>query len=544
MTLPRSQRTLPQMLTVQAERHGTRPLLTIGAKTWTFADAADAAARRAGTLIAAGVGAGDRVAMLLGNRFELLELVLACGWIGAIAVPINTAAMGPQIGYFLENSGARALVIEAELLPRLAQVDTGRLALEHIWVLGAGAGDAVAARGALPQSALDAAAPRPRLGAAAPLPPLGAAVPAAVVKPGDALAILYTSGTTGPSKGVMCPHTQYYWWGANSIELLEITADDVLATTLPLFHINALSSFAQALLSGARMVLYERFSASAFWPATCESGATVLYLLGAMVPILLARPPCAEERGHRVRIVLGPGVPAEMITAFQARCGIPILEGYASTETNFIIGSKIAQQKAGTIGRIQPGYQARVVDGDDFEVEPGVAGELLLRADEPFAFANGYFGMPEKTVEAWQNLWFHTGDRVVRDADGHFRFLDRLKDAIRRRGENISSFEVEQVLLSHPQIEMTAVFPVRSELAEDEVMAAIVMKPGCRIEPIDLMKFCEQRMPYYAIPRFLDFVSELPRTENGKVQKFRLRERGRGAGTWDREAAGYVLKRA
>ena len=535
MILPRSQRTVPQMLTVLAERHGVRPLLTIGAKTWTFADAADAAARRAGTLVAAGIGAGDRVAMLLGNRFELLELVLACGWIGAIAVPINTAAMAPQIGYYLENSGARVLVIEADLLPRLAQVDTGRLALEHIWVLGAGAGDGVLAGGALPQSAL---------GAPAPLPAPGAAVPAATVKPGDALAILYTSGTTGPSKGVMCPHTQYYWWGANSIGLLEITADDVLATTLPLFHINALSSFAQALLSGGRMVLYERFSASAFWPATCESGATVLYLLGAMVPILLARPPCAEERGHRVRIVLGPGVPAEMITAFQARSGIPILEGYASTETNFIIGSTIAQQKPGTIGRIQPGYQARVVDADDFEVEPGVAGELLLRADEPYAFASGYFGMPEKTVEAWRNLWFHTGDRVVCEADGNFRFLDRLKDAIRRRGENISSYEVEQVLLAHPGIEMAAVFPVRSELAEDEVMAAIILKPGCLLEPLDLMQFCEQRMPYFSIPRFLDFVTELPRTESGKVQKFKLREGGRGAGTWDREVAGYVLKRA
>jgi len=525
VTLPRPQRTLPQMLTVQAARHGDRPLLTIGSKTWTFEDAAHAAASRAGSLLAAGVGAGDRVALLLSNRFELLELVLACGWIGAIAVPINTAAMGPQIAYFLENSGARVLVIEAEMLPRLQQVDTTRLALAHTWIVGA-----------IPHCATAALY-------GVPLPALGTPVSAAAVKPGDTLAILYTSGTTGPSKGVMCPHTQYYWWGANSIELLEITADDVLATTLPLFHINALSSFAQALLSGARMVLYERFSASAFWPATCESGATVVYLLGAMVPILLARPPTGAERAHRVRIVLGPGVPAAMINAFHERSGIPILEGYASTETNFIIGSKIADQKPGSIGRIRPGYQARVVDGDDFEVAPGVAGELLLRADEPFAFAAGYFGMPEKTVEAWRNLWFHSGDRVVCEADGNFRFLDRLKDAIRRRGENISSYEVEQVLLAHPGIEMAAVFPVRSELAEDEVMAAIILKPGCLLEPLDLMKFCEQRMPYFSIPRFLDFVTELPRTESGKVQKFKLRERGRGTGTWDREAVGYVLKR-
>jgi crotonobetaine/carnitine-CoA ligase len=452
------------------------------------------------------------VALLLANRIELMEMVLACGWIGAIAVPINTAAMGPQIEYFLRDSGAKVLVIEGDLLPRLDHVDRGRLALEQIWVTGE-------------------------------LPVPGAPMEPAAVKPGDTLAILYTSGTTGPSKGVMCPHAQYYWWGINSIELLEITADDVLCTTLPLFHINALSTFTQALLSGARMVLQERFSASAFWPAMVHSEATVLYLLGAMVPILLAQPPGAAERGHRVRIALGPGAPPKMIAAFGERTGVPILEGYASTETNFIIGSTIARQKPGTVGRIRAGYQARVVDEEDFEVAAGVPGELLLRADEPYAFASGYFGMPEKTVEAWRNLWFHTGDRVVQDADGYFRFLDRLKDAIRRRGENISSYEVEQVLLSHTSVEMAAVFPVRSELAEDEVMAAIVLKPGERLDPLELMAFCEPRMPYFSIPRFVDFVQELPRTENGKVQKFKLRERGAGERTWDREAAGYVLRR-
>jgi crotonobetaine/carnitine-CoA ligase len=498
------------MLALQAERHRDRPLLSVGRVTWTFQDAANAAARRAGMLAAAGIGPGDRVALLLGNRIELMEMVLACGWMGAIAVPINTAAMGPQIAYYLRNSGAKLLVIEDDLRPRLEQADLP--GATRVWGVES-------------------------------LPPPGAPIPAAPVKSGDTLAILYTSGTTGPSKGVMCPHTQYYWWGINTIQLLEITAEDVLCSSLPLFHINALSSFAQALLSGAHMVLHERFSASGFWKATGQSGATVIYVLGAMVPILLAQPAGAEERSHRVRLALGPGVPPDMIAEFGKRTGVRLLEGYASTETNFIIGSTIDQQKPGTIGRIRAGYHARVVDEEDFEVAPGVAGELLLRADEPYAFATGYFGMPEKTVEAWRNLWFHTGDRVVRDADGNFRFLDRLKDAIRRRGENISSYEVEQVLLSHPSLEMAAVFPVRSELAEDEVMAAIVLKAGCRLDPLELMSFCEPRMPYFAIPRFLDFVPELPRTENGKVQKFKLRERGPGERTWDRDAAGYVLKR-
>jgi len=161
----------------------------------------------------------------------------------------------------------------------------------------------------------------------------------------------------------------------------------------------------------------------------------------------------------------------------------------------------------------------------------------------PFAFATGYFGTPEKTVEAWRNLWFHTGDRVIRDDNGYFRFVDRLKDAIRRRGENISSYEVEQVLLTHPDIDMAAVFPARSELAEDEVMAAIVTRPDAAIPPVELMQFCAVRLPYFAVPRFVDFVADLPRTENGKIRKYELRERGVTASTWDREAAGYQLKR-
>jgi crotonobetaine/carnitine-CoA ligase len=195
------------------------------------------------------------------------------------------------------------------------------------------------------------------------------------------------------------------------------------------------------------------------------------------------------------------------------------------------------------MGPVVDGFAARAVDGDDNDVPDGEPGELVVRADAPFSFACGYFGEPQKTVDAWRNLWFHTGDRVIREADGYFRFVDRLKDAIRRRGENISSFEVEQVLLSHPAVANVAVFPVRSTLAEDEVMAAIVCR-GERSPPeLDLIKFCEPRLPYFAVPRYLEFVSELPMTESGKVQKYKLTERGVSAATWDREAAGYRVKR-
>jgi crotonobetaine/carnitine-CoA ligase len=221
-----------------------------------------------------------------------------------------------------------------------------------------------------------------------------------------------------------------------------------------------------------------------------------------------------------------------------------LIDGYGSTETNSVIGGKLDTRRQGYMGKLAAGFDARVVDANDQPVADGEPGELILRADQPYAFASGYFGMPEKTVEAWRNLWFHTGDRVVRSKDGYFRFVDRLKDAIRRRGENISSFEVEQVLLSHPAVELAAVFAVQSSLAEDEVMAAIVLREGCTPGPLELIQYCEPRLPYFAVPRYLDFRSDLPRTENGKIMKYRLRETGMTSTTWDLEESGYRLKRS
>ncbi len=516
------------MLRRQAERHGERPLFICGGEQWSFADARDIAARSAGLLSAAGIGPGDRVALMCGNRPELLRLVLGCAWAGAVSVPLNAAARGFQLQHMLGNSGAKILAIEAQFLPALDSIDLSALPLTRIWIIG---GPAVSASPASGKIAIEA------------LPEATTAAPAAALGPGDLFTILYTSGTTGLSKGVCCPHAQYFWWGAYTGWQLDLREGDVLDTPLPLFHTNALNCFFQALLYGATQVVETRFSVSGFWPALGQSGATVTYLLGAMVPMLLSQPPAPAERAHRVRVALAPGVPANFHDEFTRRTGVILLDGFGSTESNLILASRCDDRKPGFMGRLVPGFQARVVDDNDNEVSDGEAGELILRADEPFALANGYFAMPEKTIEAWRNLWLHTGDRVIRDGDGYYRFVDRMKDAIRRRGENISSYEVEQVLVSHPAVALAAVFPVSSDLAEDEVMAAIVLKDGARAREEELVRFCENKMPYFAVPRFIELTTALPRTENGKVQKFKLRKRGRSAATWDREAAGIVLKR-
>ncbi len=493
------ERTLPALLKRQAREFGARPCVSIAGAHWSHAALADVAARRAAALRRADVKRGDRVALMCGNRAELLETVLGCGWLGAVAVPINTASMRPQIEYVLGECGARLLVIEDRFVERL-----GAASGAARWVVGGSWSEA------------------------------GAAIPAAEVSPGDPFAILYTSGTTGPPKGVVCPHAQYHWWGVQTAQVLQLTEIDVLCTTLPLFHINALNTFAQAAVVGCRVDFADGFHATTFWRDACERGATVIYLLGAMVPMLLAQPAAAHEREHRVRIGLGPGVPAAAGDAFHARTGVTLIEGYGSTETNFVICTTPDTPRHGAMGWLRAGFHARVVDEHDVELPDGAAGELVLRADEPLAFASGYFGRDDQTAEAWRNGWFHTGDRVVRGADGAFRFLDRIKDSIRRRGENISSWEVEQALTSHAAVAAVAVVPVRSELAEDEVLAVVVLRDGTTAHPADLARHCEALLPRFAVPRYIDLVAELPRTENGKVQKYKLRERGVTPTCWDR----------
>jgi crotonobetaine/carnitine-CoA ligase len=512
-------RTLPVMLARQAERFAERPLVIAGGMTWSYADTAEAAARFAGTLRAAGIQPGDRVAVICSNRIEFLEIMLGCAWLGAIAVPINVASRGPQLQHILSNCGARLLVMETAYADNLSFLEARELAIEAIWLVDSKA--------------------EVRLGevVATSLPRNGERIAAAAMRPGDPALILYTSGTTGPSKGVCCPHAQYFWWAVNTASLLQLGADDVLCTSLPLFHTNAINTFYQALLTGACVCYEKRFSASGFFASLVRHRATATYLLGAMVPILLSRPVSTEEAAHTVRIALAPGVPAQFHAEFTRRTGIRLLDGWGATETNFVLGTSIDHQKPGLMGPVFEGFQARVVDDQNKDVADDTPGELVVRSDDALAFATGYFRAPEKTAEAWRDRWFHTGDRVVRRSDGYYRFVDRLKDAIRRRGENISSFEVEQVLLSHPAVANAAAFPVRSSLAEDEVMAAVILHPGRQLTEAELIAFCEPRLPYFAVPRYLEFMDELPTTENGKVQKYRLRERGVTDKTWDRDAS-------
>ena len=505
-------KTIPEMLLHRAEQAPDAPLLRQGDDRRTGAQMVAKVARAAGALQAQGITAGDRVLLMAGNRLDALDLVMACSWIGAIAAPINTAARGEQLAHIMNNCDPSMVVAEAKHIPTLRGADV-RLGTPY-WTLGAEAVEG-----------------------ASPLDLDGDEVAPAAVRPGDPTAILYTSGTTGLSKGVLCPQAQFYWWGVNVSRQLGITSEDVLHSSLPLFHTNALNAFSQAMVSGAEYCLSTRFSASRFWSELKAEGATVTYVLGAMVTILANRAPSEEDRDHQVRVALAPATPPHLLGEFRRRFGVELIDGWGSTETNSVINVGQGQDRPGSMGRTWPGFHTRVVDSDGTPVSPGPPGELLVRSEQPYAFALGYHKMSDATVTAWNDLWFHSGDRVVEDEAGWFKFIDRIKDVIRRRGENISSLEVETALLQHPRISQVAVYGVPSELGEEEVMATIVMADE-ELTPEELVAFCRDRLAYYAIPRFVRFADELPVTENGKVRKAALRDLGREGADWDREALG------
>ncbi|WP_030263486.1 crotonobetainyl-CoA--carnitine CoA-transferase [Streptomyces violens] len=495
--------TVPGLLETAAGRFGDRVFLRVGGTVRTYAETREAAAAMAGSLAAHGCRRGDRVAALLSNRIELVDLVLGCAWLGAVVVPLNTALRGRSLRHVLDEAAPPFLYAEPELATRaVAEGYRGR-----VWV--AGSGDV-------------------------PAPDHGEAIAPAPVRPENTAAVLFTSGTTGTARGVRCPQAQFVWWGRNVSDALGLTADDSLYTCLPLFHTNALNTLAQAMTVGASCTVDGRFSASRYWSRAADCGATVVHLLGAMVPMLLAQPPGPQDRAHQVRRGLSPATPAPLCEPFRERFGVALVDGFGSTETNLVIGSTPGEYRPGMIGTVRPGFRAEVVDETLTPVPDGVPGELLVATDQLYAFSTGYTGDPPLAPRSWRR----TGDRVVRDPDGWFRFVDRIKDVIRRRGENVASGEVESVVCGHPAVAAAAAFPVASDLAEDEVMVAVVARSGSVVEPAELARHCAGELPAFAVPRYIEAMPALPLTETGKVRKAALRERGVTAATWDREAAG------
>jgi len=492
--------------------------------SWTYAQLRGEVISVAVGLQTLGIKQGDHVAVWLPNGREGLIVFYAINYLGAVFVPFNTAYRGNLLEHVLRNSDATVLVAHAGLLDRLAGIDTSAIAT----IVVVGDGVASAPFKSVPYCALS--------GDEASLAPLDRPI-----EPWDNQAIIYTSGTTGPSKGVLSSYLHLYT-NAGPDSWPFVTGEDRFLVNMPIFHIGGMGIPFVMLARGGSIALMENYSTDRFWDFVRATDCTAMFLLGVMATFLMKVPSSPQDRLHSIRTAFM--VPLTDIAGpFHERFGIDVYTIFNMTEISSPIVSGPNPVKPGTCGTVRPGVDVRLVDGNDCEVPVGAVGEMLVRTDRPWAMNSGYHRNPEATAKAWANGWFHTGDAFRRDAEGYFYFVDRVKDAIRRRGENISSFEVEIEILAHPDIREAAVIGVPSEFSEDDVMAVIAPVPGRRVDCAELIAFLAPRMSYFMIPRYIRILDELPKTASAKVQKAELRKESITSDTWDRDKAGIKLKR-
>jgi crotonobetaine/carnitine-CoA ligase len=498
-----------------------------------------AANRAAQGLAGLGVGRGDRVATLLENSPEQVISFFAAIKLGAIQVPINTAYKGEFLRHVLADCGARVVVAQASLAGRVAEVCRDPAARESLPELRA-----VVVVG--PTDGVDIGVPaedwESLLAAASDAPPADTEV-----RPSDLACFIYTAGTTGPSKGCMLPQHYVVALAEQIARAWQRRADDIVLTPLPLFHFNAISvCVVGTLITGGSAAIVRKFSVSRFWSEVQRTDATMLSMLGSLA-ILVANATDGPESGeHRLRLCAAAPMPPDTDRIWRERFGCDTFSaGFGLTEASLISMLPAGEQnKVGAAGRLNDvEFEVRIVDDEDREVAVGEVGEIVCRPRGPNLMFTGYWRRPEATVDVLRNLWFHTGDLARLDSDGFLFFVDRKKDYLRRRGENISSFEMERTFVAHPGIKDVAVHAVASEQGEDDVKVTAVLQEGATVTEEELCRWSVDRVPYFAVPRYIEFREDLPRNPVGRVLKYELRDDGVTEATWDREAAGFTFDR-
>jgi crotonobetaine/carnitine-CoA ligase len=482
---------------------------------------------------ALGVKHGDKVAIMLPNSPEFLFTWFALNKIGACEVPINVALKGQGLAYQMVQSDCVALVADLQYLDRLDIVAEDLKAINHIvYTDSTDSGAAMPSWAGFEHLTYEAFADQSQES------------PNVIVHYSDLASILYTSGTTGVSKGVMFSHHYWYDIWAESVKYSRYTEDDVLYTGLPFFHGNAQGiTLGPAILADAKAVIVDRFSASRLWDDCRRWECTEANYIGGIIPILLKQDEKENDGDNPIRLMVGAAAPQDEWHAFQDRFNTKILEVYGMTECYCCLVSPYDDPRAGACGKTITGWDVRIVDDDDNECKPGSLGEFIARSNKMFVGTDGYYNKPEATLELFKNGWIHTGDLGRMDEDGHFFFVDRKKQAIRRRGENISSFEVESVISAHDGVLESCVVGVPSELGEEEVKAVVVLKDGVSVSEEELIRWCEPRLAYFSIPRYIAIRDSMPKTPSERVEKFKLKKEGITDDCWDREAEGIEISR-
>jgi crotonobetaine/carnitine-CoA ligase len=523
---------LPHLIARRADATPDRAAMKdVAGRVMTYAELSAEQLRWAAALRRLGVEPGENVVTMVPNSFESYLVWLGLAWLRAVEVPTNNGYLGEMLRYLISNSEARTAVIAHRFLDRLAAVAPELERLDTVVVPDAD------------ESFPDCGGIR-LVGASEFFGGAEPAVDLAGPAYHDICSMIYTSGTTGPSKGVLVPWAELFEF----VRILPsdfVEEDGAYYTMYPAYHISGKSSLYVAARAHGHIVLRETFSLGEFWDDIRRFDVRAAGLVGPMAGLLLLAPEQPDDADNPLdRIYVGPIIP--QIEQFMQRFGVTkVGTGFGMTEIGApIVSSGFSLANYQSCGRARTGpphYEVRVVDELDEDVGPNRVGELVVRAGEPWVLCAGYYNMPEKTAEAWRNGWFHTGDGFRYDEEGNFYFVDRLKDAIRRRGENVSSFEVEALVNQHPQVAESAAVAVPAEIGEDEIKVCVVVRPGEELAPEELIAFLEQRMPRFMIPRFVEVIDALPKTQaTMRTRKIELREDARNARTWDREAAGIT----
>jgi crotonobetaine/carnitine-CoA ligase len=534
------QHTIPGTLLVRLETDPDGEYLDVNGTKLTAAGVWSTANRVANVLRELGVGRHERVATLIENSPEMVEAWWGTVTGGQVSVPINTAYKGEYLRHQLRDSGSRVLFVEESLLPRALEVVGDIDGLDHLVVIGDSDGDRSAPGVTVHtwQSLLTA----------------DDAVVDAGVRPSDLGTFVYTGGTTGPSKGCMLSHNYHYELAQQIGYCWGRTAEDVCWTPLPLFHFNALTTAVLgALVFGGRSAIYKRFSVSNFWPEMNRTGATVTSTLGTMAYLLahdVDRPEMpqsgARAANTSLRMIGAAPLPVEIDDILRTRFGVETFSGaYGVTEASLVSWQPPGvRNKANAAGVLNTEYfDVRIFDDDDNELGRNADGEIVIRPLRTHVMFEGYWGRPEATVETSRNWWYHTGDVGRIDDDDYLFFVDRKADYLRRRGENISSFEVERILMSHGALADVVVHAVLSKMSEDDLKITATIAEGQSVTEADLFRWCIDQLPYFALPRYIEFRSELPRSPVGRVLKRELRAEGVTAATWDADESGITFEK-
>jgi len=497
--------------------------IRIRGQSFSYADVLTTTENVARGLLELGLASGDRVGVMAGNLPESLWTWLGANAAGLIDVPFNAEARGRLLAYFVEDTEPRVLVGTAEYLATLA--DTVATDPEVVICIG--------------ECEVPPFGDRTRQLDFDELLDIGTRSTVAVKnpRPGDTATIMFTSGTTGPSKGVMLPQRYYPAQGSLFAWAAGLREDDVFYCAQPLFHIDARVYTMGVLSSGGAVVHAERFSVSRFWDEVREHKATLFGFIGTMMWLLYKQPSKPDDAEQPARLAMCSSVPHDVQEEFSERFGVQINEGYGMTESAIITSNDPEHLVARSVGGPAPHLDVAILDDADSAVEAGELGEICFRPKASFTTMQGYWGKSAESVEAWRNLWFHTGDLGRLHASGQLEYVGRKKDSIRRRGENVSAWEVEQVISAHPGVLEVAAIGVPSEVGEEDVAVLIVPASDQALDPAELVRFVEADLPRFAVPRYVELVDELPKTPSERVAKGKVRERGITAAAWDANVA-------